>query len=124
MKSSEREIYQTKPNRLLLTRENAEAMCTQKLRKIQGNLCQTVLVRNTLKYIQTSQYVSLHGESEFVEYEPPTKKHCPESSIVDDVDMNDIDDILSEMFLPHPLIPPDEDGLSFAWPMRESLSRA
>ena len=76
-------------------------MCTQKLqklRKIHGNLCQTVLFRNTLKYVQTIKFVTLHGESEFVEYEPPEKKHCPDTSIVDDVDINDIDYILSEMF--------------------------
>jgi hypothetical protein len=55
--------------------------------------------------------------SEFVEYEPPEKKHCP-----DDVDINDIDDILSEMFLP--LIPPDEDELYFVWPVRYRVNIA
>ena len=88
------------------------------------NLCQTVLVRNTLKYVQTRQYVTLHSETEMAEYEPLEKKHCPDTSIVEDVDIYDIDDILSEMFLPHPLIPPDEEELSFDWPVINSFSSA
>ena len=125
MKSSKRKMPQTQIS-MFLDKETAKAMCTQKLRKlstVQGNLCQTLLVRNTLKYVQSNQYAPLHGGSEFAEYKPLEKKHCPDTSIVEDVDIYDIDDILNEMFLPHPLIPPDEDELSFDWPMKDSLSR-
>ena len=120
---SKRQMNHTQHN-MALNKATAEAMCTKKLRKLSknhGNLCQTVLVRNTLKYVQTKRYVTLHGAPKFAEYEPDEKKHCQDTSIVQDVDINDIDDILSEMFLPHPLIPPDEDELSFEWPMEDRL---
>ena len=112
---------------MALNKATAEAMCTKKLRnisKMHENLYQTVLVKNTLRYIQTSNYVTLNVEPEFAEYEPLEKKYCPDTSIVEDVDINDIDEILSEMFLPHPLIPPDEEELSFDWQVRDSLNRA
>jgi hypothetical protein len=38
--------------------------------------------------------------------------------------MNDIDDILSEMFLPHPLIPPDEDDISYDWIIRDRMNKS
>ena len=98
----------------MLNRQKAEKMCQQKLKrisKIQSKLCQTVLVKNTLKYVQNSEYLtfSYHDESESAEYEPLQKMHCKDTSIVDD-----IDDILSEMFFPLPLPPPEE--FRFDWP--------
>jgi len=46
-----------KPQQPLLTRDKAEQMCQKKLRevrKVKSKLYQTVLVRNTLRYVQTS----------------------------------------------------------------------
>jgi hypothetical protein len=59
-------------------------------------------------------------------HEPREKKHCSDASIVEyiDIDIDDIEDILSEMFLPHPLIPPDEDEFSYNCPVRDIMSRA
>jgi hypothetical protein len=120
---SKREINHAQHN-TSLNQATAEEMCTKKLRKMNGNLYQTVLVRNTLKYIQASKYVTHNIEPECVEYEPCEKKHCPGTSILEDVDINDIEDILSEMFLPHPIIPPDEEEFSYDCPVRGIMSRA
>ena len=79
-----------------LDRQKAEKMCQKKLKKISNDkskLCQTVLIRNTLTYVQNSYCVtfSMHDEDE-----PLNKKRHRDDTIADDID-DDIDDILSEM---------------------------
>ena len=78
MKSNKRKMYPIQSS-MFLDKETAKAMCTQKLRKFSknpDNLCQTVVVRNTLKYVQSSKYTTLHGGSGRAEYKPLEKKHC------------------------------------------------
>jgi len=79
-----------------LNRQKAEEMCQTKLRKIskvKSKLAQTVLVRNTLKYVQSCEHLLFsfdHDDTENDDYEPFNKKLCKDISIAD------IDDILSE----------------------------
>merc|ERR1712179_632725 len=51
--------------KILLSRDKAEKMCKKKLRqtkKINSNLCQTVLVKNTLKYVRSCKHFILASE--------------------------------------------------------------
>ena len=86
-------------------------MCKKKLKTIKSKLYQTVLVKNTLKYVQNSEYVTFacDDDLEFAEYEPFNKIRCK------DISTDDIDNILSEMIFPHPFLPPPED-FEFGWP--------
>ena len=106
-----------------LNRQTAEKMCEKKLRKIchiESKLCQTVLVKNTLIFVQTSDNVTFH-ETEEAEYEPCLKRHCSDISTEEDIDIDDIDDILNEMFLPLPLLSNLEES-SYDWPVSENQS--
>jgi len=86
-------------------RQMAEKMCRKKLRKIsKEKLYQTVLVRNTLKYVQKSKNVTFAcDDGKLDDYEPQIKKHCwEESSYID------INEIFKDIpFLPG-LLPPEE----------------
>ena len=79
-----------------LNKEKAEQMCQQKLRevsKVKSKLLQSVLVRNTLKYVQNSEYVTFASDDglEDDEYEPFNKKSFR------DISSDDIDNILSDI---------------------------
>ena len=89
-------------------RQKGEQMCQNKLKKIsnvKSNLCQTVLVRNTLKYVQNSAYVTFDcdDDSELADDEPLHKIKR------DDTFSDDIDDILNEMIFLQPLLLPPDD---------------
>merc|ERR1719244_1026294 len=79
----------------LLTKGKAEQMCHRKLRqakRLKTNLYTTVLVKNTLKYVQscgkdTIPTETFHNE----EYQPFNKKPCK------DISSDDIDKILDEL---------------------------
>ena len=95
-------------------------MCQKKLKKIsnvKSKLYQTVLVKNTLKYVQNTEYVTFACDDDLgiVEYEPFHKVRCK------DISTDDIDNILSEMIFPHPLMPPPED-FEFGWPESATVS--
>merc|ERR1712128_24198 len=87
-------------NRIIISRLKAEQMCQQKLKqvkKVKSKLCQTVLVRNTLKYVQNSDNTTFSQALERLkpdEYEPFSKKSCL------DISSDDIDNILCEIYFP------------------------
>ena len=82
-------------HKMSLNRQKAEDMCQAKLRKIskvKSKLVQTVLVKNTLKYVQNCEHVSFSYDDEDIEddeYEPFNKKLCK------DISTDDIDDTFS-----------------------------
>jgi len=78
-----------------LEKQKAEKMCRNKLKKIskvKSKLCQTVLVRNTLKYVQSTEHVTFSCD----EHKPFHKVKCK------DITIEDIDNILSEMIVRTP----------------------
>ena len=80
------------PQRIHLDRQKGVKMCQKKLQKIsnvKSKLCQTVLVKNTLKYVQNSENVTFacDDDSDLAEYEPLHKIQRK------DYTNNDIDDI-------------------------------
>jgi len=82
-----------KPQQPLLTRDKAEQMCQKKLRevrKVKSKLYQTVLVRNTLRYVQTSTR-SIFSSQPDEYYVPFSKKSCIELTA------DDIDNILCDI---------------------------
>merc|ERR1712123_187544 len=87
-------------NRITISRLKAEQMCQQKLKhvkKVKSKLFQTVLVRNTLKYVQNSDNNTFSQSLERLEpdeYEPFSKKSCL------DISSDDIDNILCEIYFP------------------------
>merc|ERR1712121_197421 len=81
---------------VLYTKEEAEQICQKKLRKfrrLKTNLYGTVLVRNTLKYVQscTNFSVSTGVPTKYEEYQPFQKKSCR------DISSEDIAKILNEL---------------------------
>ena len=96
-------------------RLQAEKMCQKKLRKtsnMKTNLCQRVLVRNTLKYVQNCEYVTFACDDDS-EYEPLHKIHFEYTST------EDIGDILNEIDFTRSMQPPE--GLFLNW--TESLRK-
>ena len=92
-----------------IEREKCEQMCKTKLKKIskvQYNFLQTVLIRNTLKYVQNSEYVTFACDDD-LGYEPIYKRQCKDTS------SDDIQYILCEMTSLPPLMLPFEN-FSFA----------
>eukprot|EP00092_Neocalanus_flemingeri_P003011 GFUD01003220.1.p1 GENE.GFUD01003220.1~~GFUD01003220.1.p1 ORF type:complete len:198 (+),score=49.70 GFUD01003220.1:105-698(+) len=88
-------------------RQKAEKMCQKKLKNIsneKSKLCQTVLIRNTLKYVQSIDHVTFacNDHLELDDYEPLGKIWCKHIS------SEDIDEFLSEILFPHPLPPTEE----------------
>ena len=80
-------------------------MCKSKLKKIlkvNCNLIQTVLIRNTLKYVQTTDYVTFACDDN-LEDEPLCKRQYK------DISSDDIEYILYEMTSLNPLLLPLED---------------
>merc|ERR1712243_393737 len=80
----------------LLTKDKAEEMCQKKLRQVRRlktNLYAMVLVRNTLKYVQSckNDAVATDTVHNLGEYQPFNKKPCREIS------SNDIDKILDKI---------------------------
>jgi len=78
-----------------LERQKAEKMCRNKLKKIskqKSKLHQTVLLRNTLKYVQSTEHVTFACD----EHKPFHKVKCK------DISVDDIDNILSEMIVNTP----------------------
>merc|ERR1712045_475889 len=89
---------------LLYTKEEAEQICQKKLRQVRRlktNLYATVLVRNTLKYVQscTNFSVSTGVPAKYEEYQPFQKKSCR------DISSEDIDKILNEISFANQLSP-------------------
>merc|ERR1719187_978862 len=89
---------------LLYTKEEAEQICQKKLRQVRRlrtNLYATVLVRNTLKYVQscTNFSVSTGVPTKYEEYQPFQKKSCR------DISSEDIDKILNEISFANQLSP-------------------
>merc|ERR1712106_69588 len=105
LKMSKRQCVRNSQNkvgydRITISRLKAEQMCQQKLKqvkKVKSKLCQIVLVRNTLKYVQNSDN-NIFSQSlkrlEPDEYEPFSKKSCL------DISSDDIDNILCEIYFP------------------------
>jgi len=82
-----------KPQQPLMTRDKAEQMCQKKLRevrKVKSKLYQTVLVRNTLRFVQTSTR-SIFSCQPDEYYVPFSKKSCI------DLTAGDIDNILCDI---------------------------
>jgi len=79
----------------MLTRDKAEQMCEKKLRqvkKVKSKLYETVLVRNTLRYVQSSDRKIFSCVTESEEYYVPfSKKSCI------DLTCADIDNILCDI---------------------------
>ena len=99
-------------HKMRLNRQKAEDMCQTKLRKISkfnSKLVQTVLVRNTLKYVQNCEHVTFAFDDDLEddEYEPFNKKLCK------DISTDDIDEILSE--LNYSLEYSEKERLKFSW---------
>ena len=99
---------------MLLNRQKAEEMCQTKLRKIskvKSKLVQTVLIRNTLKYVQNCEHVTFAYDDDDdikdIEYEPFNKKPCK------DISTDDIDEILSELNYSHEFS--EKERLKFNW---------
>merc|ERR1711892_583486 len=75
-------------------------MCQQKLKqvmKVTSKLCQTVLVRNTLKYVQNSDNTTFSRALDCLEpddYESFSKKSCL------DISSDYIDNILCKIYFP------------------------
>ena len=93
-------------------RTRAEQMCERKLKRLSSStLYKKVLVRNTLKFVRSSQKgdVLFHWEEE-EDCEPRSKKKCEEDDLLDDVN-----EILNEMIFPQSFLPLPED-LSMDWP--------
>ena len=106
-------IFQRSQN-MLLNRQKAEEMCQTKLRKIskvKSKLVQTVLIRNTLKYVQNCEHVTFAYDDDDdikdIEYEPFNKKPCK------DISTDDIDEILSELNYSHEFS--EKERLKFKW---------
>ena len=79
---------------MLLNRPKAEDMCQNKLwkiSKVKSKFVQTVLVRNTLKYVQNCEHVTFTYDDDIEddEYEHFNKKVCK------DISTDDIDDTFS-----------------------------
>ena len=95
---------------LINDKEKGEQMCKNKLKKIsrqKNNLFQTVLLRNTLRYVQTSYFVYFPCEAQLSDFDKLVsrkKKHRPDIS-------EDIENILCEMICLQPLISPMSDLL-------------
>merc|ERR1719431_1831585 len=80
---------------LMLSKGKAEQMCKKKLRqskRLKTNLFATVLIRNTLKYVQSCENDTFTKETinNYEEYQPFNKKPCK------DISSDDIDKILEE----------------------------
>merc|ERR1719435_56241 len=81
---------------LMLSKGKAEQMCKKKLRqakRLKTNLYATVLIRNTLKYVQSCENDTFTKETinNFEEYQPFNKKTCI------DISSDEIDKILEEI---------------------------
>ena len=88
-----------------IDRHKCEQMCKSKLKKISKvncNLIKTVLIRNTLKYVQTTDYVTFACDDN-LEDEPLCKRQYK------DTFRDDIEYILYEMTSLKPLLLPIED---------------
>ena len=91
-------------------RKLAEKMCQSKLKRFSSStLYKTVLVKNTLKFVQNSPEENiLFGAEE--SKEPAQKKYYEDQYLIQDVN-----EILAEMIFPHSFLPsPDEMALE--WP--------
>merc|ERR1711953_1154716 len=88
-----------------LDRKHAEQMCQRKLKRLSScTLYKTVLVKNTLKFVQSiQQEVEEDGE-------PTAKRKYDEDDLI-----SDVNEILNEMIFPKSFIPLPED-LSLDWP--------
>ena len=77
---------------MLLNRKKGEEKL---ISKVKSKLIQTVLVRNTLKYVQTCEHVTFVYDDDIGddEFEPFNKKLCR------DISNDDIGEILSELNL-------------------------
>ena len=87
------DMNNNKAEQPLITRDKAEQMCQKKLRevrKVKSKLYQTVLVRNTLRYVQTSSRSIFSCQPEEY-YVPFSKKSCI------DLTVSDIDNILCDI---------------------------
>ena len=91
----------------LIDRKTGEQLCRRKLEKVSSSeekLYQSVLLRNTLKFIETADELKFccHAHEE---YEPSSKRRCFNETV------DRIDDILKEMIFLKPLLLPPEDDM-------------
>merc|ERR1712110_532599 len=96
-------------------RKLAEKMCQSKLKRFSSStLYKTVLVKNTLKFVQNSPEENiLFGAEE--SKEPAQKKYYEDQYLIQDVN-----EILAEMIFPHSFLPsPDEMALEWPQPPEE-----
>ena len=96
-------------------RKLAEQMCQRKLKRLSSSaLCKTVLVKNTLKFVQNSPEQSiLFGKEE--RNDPAKKMKYFESEDL----IHDVNEILNEMIFPQSFLPsPEEMALEWPQPQR------
>merc|ERR1712079_567488 len=94
-----------------LARKEAQAMCERKLKRMSSStLYKTVLVKNTLKFVQNSQEENiLFGDEE--SYQPARKmKYYEEEALI-----HDVNEILNEMIFPQSFLPSPEE-MALDWP--------
>merc|ERR1712141_506493 len=94
-------------------RKLAEKMCQSKLKRLSGSaLYKTVLVKNTLKFVQNSREENILFGKEDNHDEPARKKYYEDEDLI-----HDVNEILNEMIFPQSFLPsPDEMALE--WPQR------
>ena len=92
-------------------RKLAEKMCQNKLKRLSSStLYKTVLVKNTLKFVQNSREENiLFGKEESCE--PASKRKYYEDEDL----INDVNEILNEMIFPQSFLPSPEE-MSLDWP--------
>merc|ERR1712110_222080 len=93
-------------------RKLAEKMCQSKLKRLSSStLYRTVLLKNTLKFVQNSREQNILFGAEGSP-EPAPKKYCEDEDLI-----HDVNEILNEMIFPQSFLPsPDEMALE--WPQR------
>ena len=94
-------------------RKLAEKMCQSKLKRLSSStLYKTVLVKNTLKFVQNSREENILFGKEENHDEPARKKYYEDEDLI-----HDVNEILNEMIFPQSFLPsPDEMALE--WPQR------
>merc|ERR1712066_884787 len=92
-----------------LDKKDAERLCHRKLKRLSScTLYKKVLVKNTLKFVQSSQDEDIPFQKE--DYEPRSKMKYDEDDLI-----NDVSEILNEMIFPQSFLPSPEE-FSFDWP--------
>merc|ERR1712024_186897 len=97
-------------------RKLAEKMCQSKLKRLSSStLYKTVLVKNTLKFVQNSREENILFGKEENHDEPARKKYFEDEDLI-----HDVNEILNEMIFPQSFLPsPDEMALDWPEPPEE-----